>query len=254
MNILAFFAHPDDETMLCGGLLALLSSAGHFVHYLCCTRGEGGECGEPPVCTQDQLGQFRSDELNCAVHALGGTSLKILNYIDPLVGPENTLFSFTEDVERLKIELAEQIVANKIDIVISHGSNGEYGHPGHLTVFHATQQLINTKFTDLTWYTVQGFFENSQKPHLLNKNDPADWIIDISPVLEMKLKAANCHKSQQSLFVRRKSNEIGRLVSVSEVIQKIESYHLARGNTDFLLNMTEIKSNLIPINFLNNEI
>ena len=43
MNILAFFAHPDDETMLAGGALALLAQNGAQVHYLCATRGEGGE-------------------------------------------------------------------------------------------------------------------------------------------------------------------------------------------------------------------
>lgn len=50
MNLLAFFAHPDDETMLIGGTLALLSQAGFDVHYLCATRGEGGELGEPLIC------------------------------------------------------------------------------------------------------------------------------------------------------------------------------------------------------------
>jgi LmbE family N-acetylglucosaminyl deacetylase len=47
MKVLAFFAHPDDETMLCGGTLALLSKAGIEIHLVCATRGEGGECGEP---------------------------------------------------------------------------------------------------------------------------------------------------------------------------------------------------------------
>ena len=43
MNILVFFAHPDDETMLCGGTLALLAQAGAKIHFVCATRGEGGE-------------------------------------------------------------------------------------------------------------------------------------------------------------------------------------------------------------------
>ncbi|MCK4898758.1 MAG: PIG-L family deacetylase, partial [Anaerolineales bacterium] len=37
MNITAFFAHPDDETMLSGGTLALLAKSGAQVHYLCAT-------------------------------------------------------------------------------------------------------------------------------------------------------------------------------------------------------------------------
>ena len=47
MKALAFFAHPDDETMLAGGTLALLAHSGVGVHYLIATSGEGGEAGEP---------------------------------------------------------------------------------------------------------------------------------------------------------------------------------------------------------------
>ncbi len=48
LKILAIFAHPDDETMLCGGLLALASSTGHSVHVVSATRGEGGDLGSRP--------------------------------------------------------------------------------------------------------------------------------------------------------------------------------------------------------------
>ena len=78
MKILAFFAHPDDETMLAGGTLALLAHSGSQVHYLSATRGEGGEVGEPPRCKVEELGQVRAEELACAVHALGGISLTCL--------------------------------------------------------------------------------------------------------------------------------------------------------------------------------
>jgi len=135
MNILVFFAHPDDETMLCGGLLAILSKSGHDVQFLSCTRGEGGECGVPPLCTQAQLGSLRELELACAVEELGGKSLQFLDYVDPLVGPDNSLFSFTQDQEKLEIELKDYLQTNDIDLLITHGSNGEYGHPGHMTVY-----------------------------------------------------------------------------------------------------------------------
>ena len=49
MKLLSFFAHPDDETMLAGGILAILSKLGVEIHYLSATRGEGGEVGEPPL-------------------------------------------------------------------------------------------------------------------------------------------------------------------------------------------------------------
>lgn len=52
MNILSFFAHPDDETMLRGGILALLAQNGAKVHFLSATSVEGGEIGEPPRTTR----------------------------------------------------------------------------------------------------------------------------------------------------------------------------------------------------------
>ncbi len=247
MNVLVFFAHPDDETMLCGGLLALLSKSGHDVHFLCCTRGEGGECGVPPLCNQSHLGSLRELELACAVDALGGKSLKFLDYVDPLVGPGNTLFSFTQDQEKLAMELKECIKRKDIDLLITHGSNGEYGHPGHLTVYQAAQKIIQSEFPKLLWYTVQAYYANSPKPHLLNKADPADWIVDVSSVINEKVRAAFCHKSQHDLFVRRKSKELGKPVNVAEVIQTEESYHFANGTHDVLKKLSEIKMNLIDL-------
>lgn len=254
MNILAFFAHPDDETMLCGGLLALLSKSGHDVYYLCCTRGEGGECGNPPVCSQEELGTIRELELRCAVDALGGKSLNFLDYLDPLIGPENTLFSFTDDLEKLSKELADFIKKYEIEVLITHGSDGEYGHPGHLIVYRVARETIEGEFPGMDWYTVQAFYVGSPEPHILNKNDLADWIIDIKSVRDEKIKAALCHKSQNALFVRRKSEEVGKPVSVEDVIEYQESYFFANGKKDALINLPEIKEKLIFTRKKENEV
>jgi|AutmiccommuBRH23_1029490.scaffolds.fasta_scaffold01848_11 LmbE family N-acetylglucosaminyl deacetylase len=254
MNILVFFAHPDDETMLCGGLLALLSKSGHTVRYLCSTRGEGGECGNPPLCSQNDLGPLREKELFCAVKALGGRSLNFLDYIDPIVGTDNTLYPFTDDMSLLISQLGEQKKKNEIDVLITHGSNGEYGHPAHRIIYQTSKELVNRYYPKLTWYTVQAFYENSSKPHILNKDDQADWIIDVSSVLEMKINAALCHQSQHALFIRRKSNELGTQVSVPEIIPVHESYHLANGKKDLLMDIPILRSSLIRLQDLNHEI
>lgn len=234
MKILSCFAHPDDETILSGGLLALLSGTGNEIHFLCCTRGEGGECGEPPVCVQHELGTIREKELMCAVDALGGSSLNFLDYQDPLVGADNNLYSFTEEVDELSTKIIELLDKYQIDLIISHGSNGEYGHPGHLTVNQAVKKIVKNYSRNLFWYTVQAFYDNSPKPHLLNKDDLADWVIDISSVRENKIRAAYCHRSQHSLFVRKKTKELGRSIKIEEVIVDQESFHLAHGDEDIL--------------------
>jgi LmbE family N-acetylglucosaminyl deacetylase len=241
MNILAFFAHPDDETMLAGGALALLAELGHTVHYLICTRGEGGETGVPPLCEQARLGEWRAKEAQNAVTALGGKSLVFLDYIDPVVGPDNRLFTFCEDIDQLSFDLSRVIKKLRIEIVISHGSNGEYGHPGHKTVYQAAKRYFDREHpSGLAWYTAQASYENALKPHLINKDDPASWVINTQSVLDRKIAAARAHVSQNALFVRRMQKELARKVVLEEVIVSEEAYHLAYGNKDYLLPIFEI--------------
>jgi len=142
LNVLAFFAHPDDETMLAGGTLALLARQGAAVTYLCATRGEGGEMGEPPLCVLEELGAVREREMRCAVQELGAAGVEFLDYIDPRVGADNTLYPYAENVERLAEELRAVIDRLGIDAVITHGSNGEYGHPAHVLTHRAARLAL----------------------------------------------------------------------------------------------------------------
>jgi len=228
MNVLAFFSHPDDETMLAGGTLALLAQNGAQVHYLCATRGEGGETGEPAVCSLEELGKYREQELVCAVQKLGGRSLTLLDYIDPQVGPENKLYSFADNLTYLAGEIIATIKQFGIQAVFTHGSNGEYGHPGHVTSYLAARLAVESLNDQAPlFYTVSAQFEGHPKPHLANPDNPAHLVLDIGDVLEQKTQAALCHRSQQALFVRRASREAGRQMSVAEVIMRLESLHRA---------------------------
>jgi N-acetylglucosamine malate deacetylase 2 len=228
MNVLAFFAHPDDETMLAGGTLALLAQAGLQVHYLCATRGEGGEVGEPPLCAVEDLGQQREKEMVCAVQTLGGRSLTFLDYTDPRVGPDNQLYAYSDNLTYLAGQIAATIKQFAAQAVISHGSNGEYGHPAH-KVSHLAARLAIESLGEQAplFYTVSAAFEGHPKPHLANADEPADLVLDIQPVLAVKTKAALCHRTQHALFVRRASKEAGRLLTVPEVIAGLESLHRA---------------------------
>jgi len=228
MNILAFFAHPDDETMLAGGTLALLARGGAQVHYLCATRGEGGETGEPPLCSIEELGACREQEMVCAVQTLGGRSLTFLDYLDPRVGPENQLYPYTENLVYLAGQIAATINQFGVQAVLTHGSNGEYGHPAH-RITHQAARLAVESFGDGAplLYSVSAAFDGHPKPHLSNTDNPAHLILDVSSVLGLKIQAALCHQTQNALFVRRASKEAGRLLTVPEVIVHVESLHRA---------------------------
>ena len=226
MNVLAFFAHPDDETMLMGGTLALLARAGAQVHYLCATRGEGGEAGDPPLCLSAELGKWREGELVCAVKQLGGRSLTLLDYIDPRVGPDNELYAYTDDLTFLAGQVAATIKQVSAQAVITHGVNGEYGHPAH-KISHQAARLAVESFGDRSplLYVGSAAFEGHPKPHLANLDNPAHLVLDITSVRERKIQAALCHRTQNALFVRRASKDAGRQLTVPEVIVHLESLH-----------------------------
>ena len=230
MNILAFFAHPDDETMLAGGTLALLAELGSKVHFLSATRGEGGETGNPSLVSQADLGPFREQELVCAVRALGGASLTFLGYLDPLVGPDDTLYPYTQDLTLLAGQVALSIRQFEVDAVITHGSNGEYGHPAHVLTHQATRIAVESlgEAAPLL-YTTQAIYPDHPRPRLANQDDPADLVIDITRSLARKEAAALCHRTQHDLFTRKTAEEVGHPVTVAETIRlvPVESLHRA---------------------------
>lgn len=235
MNVLCLVAHPDDETILCGGTLALLASRGVAVHVACLTRGEGGELGEPPLIDRDLLGGAREQEMVCAVGKLGGKSLTFLGYVDPVVGPDNKLFAPEHDPTMLAGQIVAAIQQFKIDAVISHGSNGEYGHPAHVLLHQMTLAAVaslhkETGTANPSLYTFSATFPDHPYPRLANADDPADLILDVSAMLDKKEAAALCHKTQNALFVRRRSQEWGRPVAVRESLLTVESLHRVFGS------------------------
>ncbi len=223
-GVLCVVAHPDDETMLCGGTLALLAARGVAVHVVCLTRGEGGETGEPPLCARAELGDIRERELVGAVGRLGGKSLTFLGYVDPEVGPGDGLFAPAHDPVVLSGQIVSCINQFQPEAVLTHGTNGEYGHPAHRLVHQMTQIAVNSLGAAAPpLYTFAAAYPDHPYPRLANADDPADFIVDVSAALDAKEAAALCHATQNALFVRRRSQQAGRAVTVRETLLTEES-------------------------------
>jgi LmbE family N-acetylglucosaminyl deacetylase len=76
-SLLAVFAHPDDESLACGGLIARCADLGAQVSLLCVTHGEHGE--------GTRLGDARAQELREASRVLGIANLVLLHYQDGML-------------------------------------------------------------------------------------------------------------------------------------------------------------------------
>jgi LmbE family N-acetylglucosaminyl deacetylase len=230
-TILCLFAHPDDETMLCGGALALLAARGTDVILLSLTRGEGGELGEPPLTDRDHLGEVRERELTCAARRLGCRDPLFLGYVDPTVGPGETLFAPEHDFDTLTAQISTILRQLQPDVLLTHGSNGEYGHPAHQLVHRAAliaamhPTLVREGLPPLLVYGFAASYPNHPYPRLANADDPADITVDVNAVLNQKEAAALCHATQNALFIRRRSEAAGRPLTVREVLLTEEAFH-----------------------------
>lgn len=223
-NVLGVFAHPDDETIMAGGTLAMLHQQTIPTHLAIATCGEGGEAGVPPVVTdRRQLGAVREAELRCALENLGVSSLDLLGYVDPDIGPEDSLSPFEADFETLVGQIADVIRARQAEVVIAHGPDGEYGHPAHKLVYRATAAAIARCGPDVLFYTVMARPPAEMvgdDDRLWNASRLAHFWLDISPWAAAKVAAMECHVSQHDLFKRRR-----KLQTVPEALRRIESFY-----------------------------
>ncbi len=128
-RLLGLFAHPDDESRIVGGTLAKYADEGVAVSLLIATRGEEGSCGEPPLCTPEELPRVREAELREACAILGVHDLAILDYRD------GTLAA----VDRIDLtgHLVAAIRRTRPQVVLTFGPEGRTLHPDHIAIHEA---------------------------------------------------------------------------------------------------------------------
>lgn len=219
-HVLFVGAHPDDETVMAGGTLALLKTRGVGTHVLCATDGRGGEHGGlPEATTRDALARIRREELRCAGDALGLDSVTLLGYEDPIIGPDDVLYGFDADEDTLVAQIAARIHEIGPQVVLSHGSDGEYGHPAHVQVHRAARRAVEERAPDAIFYGVSAWVP-AIDDRLWNHSDPAHLALDITPWIERKHAAMLCHRTQHALFMRRRA-----LRTVQQATRTVEAFH-----------------------------
>jgi len=195
--VLAVFAHPDDVTFRCGGMLALLARYGVRVQVLTATRGGAGSCGDPPLCTPGELPTVRERELRCACVALGIEPPRLLDYRD------GTLAEVDEE------EAVEQVLAVirelRPQVLLTWPPDGLSGHPDHMAVsrwtalaFEQTGALGQDAPVALYHLGVpRSVAEALGLSHLHAIPDKEVTLtVDVTPVWEQKLAAIRCHRTQ----------------------------------------------------------
>ncbi len=83
LKLMAVLAHPDDESLGTGGILAKYAAEGIETSLVTATRGERGWFGdEREYPGLESLGQIREAELRAAAEVLGIRGVDFLGYLD----------------------------------------------------------------------------------------------------------------------------------------------------------------------------
>ena len=135
LKLMCVLAHPDDESLGNGGILAKYVAEGVETYLVTATRGERGWFGdESENPGLEALGKIREEELLAAARVLGIRRVDFLDYIDGDLDQANPA--------EVIAKIAGHVRRVKPDVVITFGPDGAYGHPDHIAICQFTTAAI----------------------------------------------------------------------------------------------------------------
>ena len=224
LRLMCVLAHPDDESLGTGGILAKYASEGIETFLLTATRGERGRFGDAKVKPGLQVvGETRERELRRAAKELGIRELHFLDYIDG-------------DLDRADpIEAQEKIAGHvrriRPQVVATFGPDGAYGHPDHIAISQlATAAVLRaaggdsppsgepphrvSKFYYMAWSGPKWDAYQAALKQLVVTVDGVerqaapwpDWaittVIETHSVADTVWRAVSCHETQMGVYER----------------------------------------------------
>ncbi len=135
-TILAVLAHPDDESLACGGTLARAADAGARVVVLCGSRGERGSVSDPDLVAGRTLADVRHEELLAAAAVLG------VSEVIALAHPDGDLR--WANVPQFHADIVRVIEEQRPDAVITFDEDGLYWHLDHVGVHERTYTAVKS--------------------------------------------------------------------------------------------------------------
>ncbi len=209
-TILVVLAHPDDESLACGGTLARLADAGARIVLLCASRGEKGSVSDQSLVANEDLSSVRLHELHEAARILGIAEVLIFAH------PDGDLR--WADVPEFHVEIVLAIQRHKPDGVITFAEDGLYWHLDHIGVHERTytavksfgpwapplyyvtmrqglmQEIVDTARSNGATLTGKPF--NVEPDAFGDYAKPPSLLVDVREWVPRKLAALRAHRSQ----------------------------------------------------------
>jgi LmbE family N-acetylglucosaminyl deacetylase len=206
-------AHPDDESLGTGGILARYSREGVATFVLTATRGERGRFDDKGTSPGPAIvGQTREAELRAAARELGVREVSLLDYHDGELDHA--------DAVEASEKIAGHIRRVQPQVVVTFDPFGAYGHPDHIAISQFTAAAILlagrehrvSKFYyfvngERKWAAYQAAFKtltSNVDGHVRAAVGWPDWSItariDARDVWQQVWRAVQCHKTQMSIY------------------------------------------------------
>ncbi|MBA3030351.1 MAG: hypothetical protein FP816_16285 [Desulfobacteraceae bacterium] len=231
-TLLAVHAHPDDESIGTGGILAKYASLGVKTVVVYGTRGEEGDILNPEFVAPGPdmpMENIRGSELENALKVLGVSKHFCLGYRDSgMVGTpanENPASFNRADLEEATAKLVDIIREIRPHVLVTYNERGGYGHPDHVMTHRVTVLAFdksgdpgykgfdngNAWQPSKLYYTAtplerikkrfQMAIDRGEKPRmnpefLGTPEHLITTVIDVSQFIPTKFEALACHTSQ----------------------------------------------------------
>jgi LmbE family N-acetylglucosaminyl deacetylase len=135
LKLMCVLAHPDDEALATGGILAKYAASGVQTYLVMATRGERGWFGPAAADPGPQaLGRLREAELRAAARVLGLREVTFLDYQDGDLD--------RADPSEAIAKIATHLRRVRPDVVVTFDPNGMYGHPDHIAISQLTTTAV----------------------------------------------------------------------------------------------------------------
>lgn len=135
LRLMCVFAHPDDESLGAGGMIARYAAEGVEIRVITATLGQFGWSVDPDRYPgPEALGQIRLAELQAACRVLGVRSLETLDYVDGELDKAQP--------QEIVPRLAASMQRFRPDVVVTFPPDGAYGHPDHIAICQFTSSAI----------------------------------------------------------------------------------------------------------------
>ena len=206
MALLFLHAHPDDECVLTGAIIAKASALGIRTIVAYGSRGDAGETNQD--LGGESLGDRRVREATAACADLGVDRIEWLPYDDSgMAGTPTTenpkAFSNAEPAA-VATELAARLEDERLMAIVGYDANGTYGHPDHVQVHHvahAAATVLQAGWVLEATYSREYLAQlpdgdGSLDPNFAAAHEDLTHFVEGERWFDIKMKALMNHRSQ----------------------------------------------------------